>query len=155
MKVYPVPDRSFNWVENFTSKYGFVGICLVCGRLTYFDKFYDNHRELGYCALCRASNRKRQLCYLLRKFLNLGDLGKITSGRYILNAESSGGLHESLKHNVNYVLSEYFGEAYESGAIVDGILNVNLTDSHFAENTFDIVLTSDVFEHISLSLQGL
>lgn len=148
MKIYPIPDRNFNFVENFTSRYGFIGICLVCGRPAYFNKFYDNHRELGYCTSCGASNRKRQLCYLLRKFLNLGDFGKITSSKYILNAESSGSLHDGLKHNVNYVSSEYFGGAYKSGDIVGGVLNVNLTDSHFAENTFDVVLTSDVFEHI-------
>ncbi|MBN9133057.1 MAG: class I SAM-dependent methyltransferase [Nitrosospira multiformis] len=148
MRIYPIADRNLNRLESFTSRYGFVGICSVCGLPSYFGKFRDNHRELGYCILCKASNRKRQLGFVLRKLLNFGDFGKITSDKQILNAEASGGLHHCLKHNVNYVSCEYFGRKYKSGDIVNGILNVDLAHSHFEGNAFDVVMTSDVFEHI-------
>lgn len=148
MRIYPISDRNLNRLESFTSKYGFVGVCLVCGRPSYFGKFRDNHRELGYCMLCKASNRKRQLSRVLRRVLNFGDFGRIKSAKYILNAEASGGLHDCLRHNVNYLSCEYFGRGYKSGDMVDGVLNVDLASSHFDENTFDIVMTSDVFEHI-------
>lgn len=91
---------------------------------------------------------KRQLGRVLREVLNFGDFRKVTSEKQILNAETSGGLHDCLKHNVNYIGCEYFGGKYKSGDIVDGILNVDLAHSHFEENTFDVVMTSDVFEHI-------
>ncbi|HXX79923.1 MAG TPA: class I SAM-dependent methyltransferase [Thermodesulfovibrionales bacterium] len=76
------------------------------------------------------------------------NIGKITTTASILNAESTGGLHNSLKHNVNYISSEYFGNKYKSGEMVNGILHVNLLDTHFDDNKFDFILTSDVMEHI-------
>jgi len=148
MILYPIPERGPNTIEKITSKLGSVGICTVCGRLSYFIMYFDNHREFGYCLLCRASNRKRQVCYLLRRELKMKNIGKITTTASILNAESTGGLHNSLKHNVNYISSEYFGNKYKSGEMVNGILHVNLLDTHFDDNKFDFILTSDVMEHI-------
>lgn len=148
MILYPIPDRNPNTIENITSKCGSVGICTACGRIAYFWRYFDNHREFGHCVLCRASNRKRQICYLLRKELRLKNIGKITTAASILSTESSGGLHNSLKHNINYISSEYFGDAHKSGEMVNGILHVNLLDTHFEDNTFNVVLSSDVMEHI-------
>jgi SAM-dependent methyltransferase len=148
MILYPIPDRRPKTIENISSKCGSVGICTVCGRISYFRRYLDNHRELGNCLLCGASNRKRQICYLLRKELKTKNIGKITTTAAILSAESSGGLHNSLKHNINYVSSEYFGDAYKSGEMVNGTLHVNLLDTRFEDNKFDVVLTSDVLEHI-------
>ncbi len=148
MILYPVPDRYPNAVENIVSKFGSVGICTVCGRPSYFRRYLDNHRELGYCMFCGSSNRKRQICYLLRKELGIKNISKITTAASILCAEASGGLHNSLKHNANYISSEYFGEAYKSGEVVNGILHVNLLDTHFEDDKFDFILTSDVMEHI-------
>lgn len=148
MILYPIPDRYPNMIENIVSKLGSVGICTVCGRISYFIMFFDNHREFGNCIFCRASNRKRQICYLLRKELKIGNIGKITTTASILNAESSGGFHNSLKHNINYISSEYFGDPYKSGEIVNGTLHVNLLNTHFEDNAFNYILTSDVMEHI-------
>ncbi|MDA8104855.1 MAG: class I SAM-dependent methyltransferase [Nitrospiraceae bacterium] len=148
MILYPIPERRPTTIEQISSKCGSVGICTACGRIAYFRRYLDNHRELGNCLFCGASNRKRQICYLLRKELKSGDIGKIITSASILNAESSGGLHNSLKHNTNYISSEYFGDAYRSGEMVNGTLHVNLLDTHFDDNKFDFVLTSDVLEHI-------
>lgn len=148
MILYPIPERKPTTMERISSKLGSAGICTACGRISYFRKFLDNHRELGNCLFCEASNRKRQICYLLRKELRIRNTGKIKTTASILNAESSGGLHNSLKHNVNYIASEYFGDAYKSGEMVNETLHVNLLDMHFGDNEFDVVLTSDVFEHI-------
>lgn len=148
MIIYPIPERRLTKIENICSKYGFVGICSACGRISYFKRYFDNHREFGNCLFCGTSNRKRQICYLLRKQLKVKNSGKITTTAFILNTESSGGLHNSLKHNINYISSEYFGDAYKSGELVNGTLHVNLLDTSFEDNIFDVVLTCDVFEHI-------
>ena len=148
MILYPVPERRLTPLEHISSKYGFPGICTACGRPSYFRPYLDNHRELGTCVFCETCNRKRQICYLMRGALGLGYLGKITTAADIFIAESSGGLHGSLRHNPNYVSSEYFGDAYKSGDIVNGTLHVNLLETHFEDNRFDFVLTSDVMEHI-------
>ena len=148
MILYPIPERSPTALERISSRFGSVGLCTTCGRVSYFKPYRDNHRELGNCVFCGASNRKRQICYLLRRELGMRNTGRITTAAAILSAESSGGLHDALKHNGNYLASEYFGDAYKSGDAVNGILHVNLLETHFQDNAFDFVLTSDVMEHI-------
>jgi len=74
--------------------------------------------------------------------------GQITTNRDIWCTESSGGIHNALKHNKNYIASEYFGDSHKSGEKVGGTLHVNLLETGFSNNTFDVILTCDVLEHI-------
>ncbi len=48
----------------------------------------------------------------------------------------------------NYIASEYLGDNYESGELVNGVLHQNLMETSFATSSLDIVMSSDVFEHI-------
>jgi len=47
-----------------------------------------------------------------------------------------------------FVYSEYFGPEYQSGELVGGIRHEDLQATSFADESFDIVITCDVFEHI-------
>ncbi|MEO8770337.1 MAG: class I SAM-dependent methyltransferase [Ferruginibacter sp.] len=66
----------------------------------------------------------------------------------VYNVESNGALHNYLKHINNYVCSEYFGPYDIVGKDQNGILNVDLEDIPFDQNSFDYVITTEVFEHI-------
>ena len=57
-------------------------------------------------------------------------------------------MHDSLHKMKNYVCSEYFGEKYKSGSLVDGILHQDLQNLSFPDNSFDVIISSEVFEHI-------
>ena len=46
------------------------------------------------------------------------------------------------------VRSEYYGPDRRSGDVIDGILHQDLQRTSFADASFDVVITNDVFEHI-------
>ncbi len=66
----------------------------------------------------------------------------------ILNTCSTGAIHNALKDCEHYTCSEFF-EGIESGDYYEGILCVDLCNIPFDNNTFDIVVSEDVFEHLS------
>jgi SAM-dependent methyltransferase len=66
-------------------------------------------------------------------------------------AETNSVISNSLKRQLKaglLVCSEYFGLDYEGGEAVRGILHQDLQHTSFDDETFDIIITSDVIEHI-------
>lgn len=133
-----------------------VGYCLVCGHVTIFKAWQKNLRETGVCLFCRSKNRQRQIAYVLCMVVSeqrrlavrrIADLYKLTAIS-IYNTEASGALHIALSRLPGYVSSEYFGPEYISGKFVNGVRHEDLTALSFPDNSFDIVLSSDVLEHI-------
>lgn len=126
------------------------GTCTVCGARGEFLPSTDNLRESGHCPKCRSSNRIRQMAWMLRRELSLPVTGRLVvpNGVSVYNTEANGALHASLKSHPYYECSEYWGDKAEYGAMVDGIRNEDLQALSFADNSFDVVLSSDVFEHI-------
>jgi SAM-dependent methyltransferase len=55
---------------------------------------------------------------------------------------------DSIKHKENYIVSEYF-ENSPFGSKVNGVRNENLECLTFPDNTFDLLINSDVLEHVS------
>ena len=112
-------------------------------------------RESSICALCRANLRMRAQA---RTVLDVAGLR--TTGALIdrLAGEPDFAVFEAATNTVfrtsdllrrsNYVASE-FRENAPRGAIVDGILNQDLQALTFGATAFDIVLTSDVLEHVA------
>jgi SAM-dependent methyltransferase len=142
-----------------------IGQCPVCGSPSIFLKFEENLRESGSCIVCRSRNRQRQIAQTFLGAIyestgintkSIGEFAKKSlSSRYlkkhnlqIYNTETTGSIHNVLKNLDNYVASEYLGDNYKSGELVEGILHQNLMETSFATSSLDIVMSSDVFEHI-------
>lgn len=69
-------------------------------------------------------------------------------GFAIFNTESNGALHHRLRGTPGYVCSEFFGPDVEPGTMVNGVMHQDLMHLTFDDSQFDLVLSSDVFEHI-------
>ena len=131
--------------------------CPVCGKIRKIKINSDNLREDGICQKCWSNSRKRHLARVLLKLIkrnhamrNFRCLKKIPVNIKIdiYNLESNGALHEYLKHIRNYTCSEYFGPVDIIGKEHKGILNIDLQNMPFKDNSFDFVITTEVFEHI-------
>jgi SAM-dependent methyltransferase len=128
------------------------GTCPVCGvRRVLFQNFTENLRETGICSHCGASNRQRQMALALRLGLGLVPDGRLTlpEGSQLYSAESNGPLHTVLAGAPGYVGSEYWGEALIPGTSVNGVRHEDLENLSFADASFDVVLSSDVLEHVA------
>lgn len=129
--------------------------CPVCGQLTT-GSYNDNLRDSGNCIHCGASNRFRQITLVINGLLStLSNSAQINCMNCSLstmkhfsvyNTQCSGTLHTILKRLPGYICSEFFGQ--DLGDIVNGTRNEDLQRLSFPENSFDIVISSEVFEHI-------
>ena len=131
--------------------------CTVCGAFCRFDIRGDNLREDCCCSNCGATNRHRQLAWVLcsaiaqstRKSLAGLPTLRLQCGELaIYNTEARGPVHDQLAPMPRYRCSEYFGPSHKSGDLVNGVMHQDLQRLSFPDATFDVVLSSDVFEHI-------
>ncbi|WP_143684528.1 methyltransferase domain-containing protein [Variovorax sp. KK3] len=143
--AHPVPDGAADPATIVLN-----GTCPVCGQQARFDRFTDNLRESGFCSGCGSFNRQRQMAHVLRARIG-GPAGAplaIPPGLAVYNTESTGAVHRVLSTNPGYVCSEYFGAEYRSGETVRGCRHEDLQNMSFADQSLDIVLSSDVLEHM-------
>lgn len=126
-------------------------LCAVCGSLTRF-RVTDTSllRENCPCQVCGANNRQRHValqaarafgCPSLRSLARRHDL-------VVYNTEARGPLHEQLVVMPNYVCSEYFGPMHVSGDTVNGIMHQDLMALSLQDESVDLIISSEVFEHI-------
>jgi SAM-dependent methyltransferase len=67
----------------------------------------------------------------------------------IHNTESAGPIHRQLEGAARYTASEYFSPDHRSGDLVDGVMHQDLMAMSFEDESLDVLITSDVFEHVA------
>lgn len=137
--------------------------CPVCNSSVHKEAWFNseaaqkegNLREHGECPICGATNRYRQLAHVLTRVMgaltgkalnDLSDLGDMPLKIY--NTQCSGALNTHLQKANGHTCSEYFPEATASGVIIEGVLHQDLQATSFPDAEFDLVISSEVFEHI-------
>jgi SAM-dependent methyltransferase len=131
--------------------------CVVCGAFTRFRIEHDNLRETCVCAGCGATNRHRQVAYVLcaalakqfgKPVAALPSIAHTGPDVAIYNTEARGPTHARLSSLPGYQASEYFGPEHKGGERIGGMMHQDLQQLSFPDAQFDVVLSSDVFEHI-------
>ncbi len=137
------------------------GYCLICGWPTLFCVEKDNLRETVICKVCWSLNRQRQLIAVLLNRMGFtgihARLANLPRDIRLWNLETKRTLHERLSKHLrsNYISSEYLAPSIPSGTVRDGILHVDIQNTHFADESLDVILSSDVFEHIPEPRQAI
>jgi SAM-dependent methyltransferase len=152
---YPIYARDLTTIEKIALRVKRLPIkCTVCGSFSFIRLTNNNFRENCYCSRCSSFNRQRQIAFVLCQTIanknvnSLKDLASITN-LSIYNTEAGGTIHRFLAGTNRYVCSEYFGEQYKGGEYVDGRMHQDLMCLSFPDNQFDVVISTDVFEHIA------
>ncbi len=129
--------------------------CNLCG---YQGKFLnpEQEREGYHCANCSASSRNRTVMFALGRMLGYGDtptyLWPQRRELKVLEPCPRGPQAMFLRDKFDYYAPEFDAEKIKAGA--DPREFADLQNLAFADETFDLIITSDVFEHVREDLKG-
>jgi hypothetical protein len=119
------------------------GFCICCDSPTTFLAVNPWHRDYYRCMKCLSIPRERALLLALQKHY--------PDWRNLSIHESSPGKVQITRRFEsecsNYVQSQFFSDC-EPGSRVGPFVCQNLEKQTFADNSFDLVITQDVLEHI-------
>jgi SAM-dependent methyltransferase len=118
------------------------GFCTICEKQVFFAETGPWLRDEYVCLSCRSIPRNRALLKILSDHFPLW--------RNLSIHESSPGGAGSLKlqRECNNLISSQFFHDVPRGHIRDGQRSENLECLTFEDESFDIVITQDVFEHV-------
>jgi SAM-dependent methyltransferase len=131
------------------------GTCNVCGTDQTFVRRHRWMREGYRCATCKASLRYRgQADALLRAYARHGatTLAELTrepefTGLDLWEPGVLGPFRDHFSAMPGYVVSDFWPDV-RPGDARDGVRCEDLMALSFASESFDVVVTSDIFEHI-------
>jgi SAM-dependent methyltransferase len=132
----------------------FVGVCSVCGAEGVFVREHQSLREGYRCSACGSSNRYRgQADALLQLFgaecASVRELA--VSERFAQLRIYEPGINSPFRrycsHIADYETSFYWPDV-EPGASRDGVQCQDLEGLTFADQSFDLLISSDILEHV-------
>ncbi|MDD5328815.1 MAG: glycosyltransferase [Sulfuricella sp.] len=143
-------------IKGGTPRFEIAASCYVCGRQSHFLSDFQygavekegvrmpNWRERLVCLGCNLNNRMRAAIQLFEL------VGSPTLDSRIYVTEQVTPLYEWLHgHYALTVGSEYLGESRPWGKTNSyGVRNESITHLTFPDNSFDYILSFDVFEHV-------
>lgn len=133
----------------------FPGICNFCGTKGDFKGSIKHAREEFHCTNCRASLRYRDQAAAILSAVGRGQsiyLDHLVTQPFmndvkIWEAAIRGPFIRRFRRLENYTQS-YLFEDLEPGDVRDGVICQNLEALTFEPNSFDLIVSSDVMEHV-------
>lgn len=122
-----------------------IGYCPVCKKRTVFLSFDIWLRESYKCVICRSKPRQRAIIKVLSDMVPDWRNKKI----YESSPDWGKGRRFALKNCHNYIYSYFYEDKALGESLSDSCTNQNLEKLTYADESFDLVITQDVFEHIN------
>lgn len=119
------------------------GLCPCCEQEVVFIARHSWLRDYFKCSNCQCIPRERALMLAIKN--------EYPNWKYLRIHESSpGGRGHSvlLRQKANYFAETQFFNGEILGSLINGIRNEDLEQQTFKDACFDLVVTSDVMEHI-------
>ncbi len=120
------------------------GYCCTCDNYVTFSSHNEWLRDHYICENCRSIPRERALFYCIEKFYpNWAELAIHES------SPANRGASFKLKNNCkNYQATQFFPHLPLGWCDSNGWKNENLENQTFPDESFDLVITQDVMEHV-------
>ena len=131
------------------------GQCSICGWSGDFLK-PELEREGMICGNCSASSRHRAVMYALGSVLKQGQASvfawPVNKSVRILESSARGSYPVMLADKYDYYATEYDSAKIAAGT--DPRSFADFQSLHYADEMFDVVIASDVFEHVRKDADG-
>lgn len=129
--------------------------CNICGASAGFLN-PDRGKEGFHCGNCSATSRNRLVMWVLGRLLGFGDMPVAHWPRNkalrVLEPCPRGPQVAMLQDKFSYITPEFDPEKIAAGADPKEFADVQ--DLGFADESFDVVIASDVFEHVRDDRRG-
>ena len=132
--------------------------CICCGSRSYFDSFepIDSlcKRNSFICKKCGSISRNRHVAKVILELYPIDSALKslrhfsLKTTITILNTCASLSIHDSLNSAKNYQVSEFI-DGVKPGEVHQGVTCQDLNNLTYDDNSFDLIITEDVMEHVS------
>ena len=119
------------------------GHCVCCEKEVIFEANNSWLRDHYYCMNCYCKPRERALMNAIET--HYPDWKN--SAMHESSPIKRGASVKIKKYSKNYTATQYY-PTKEFGSMIDGFRNEDLENQTFPDGTFDLVITSDVMEHI-------
>lgn len=119
------------------------GFCVCCDEYVTFESHDSWLRDNYFCTHCKCIPRERALMATIEKCYPNWNMLRIHEASPVNRGAST----RLSKFCVNYSASQYY-PTQEFGEIIGGFRNENLENLTFKNESFDLVITQDVLEHI-------
>ena len=119
-----------------------IGCCPICAKRSAFAQVGANAREALLCVRCRSSPRGRAM------LLALDRSAPNWRGGEVYEAGPSGPLSRYLANECRALTTSFYLSDVPSGQIHNGMRSENLERLTFDDESFDVVVTQDVLEHV-------
>lgn len=132
----------YRWLKSFYDHRFKNGYCPICEEKVFFYRGTEWLRDNYYCLNCFSIPRERALINTLSRFY--------PNWRNLIIHESSPGnvSSEKLRNEcLQYSSSQYLTDV-PFGQVKEGIKSESLEALTFEDESFDLIVTQDVFEHI-------
>ena len=142
-------------------KDGYTDSCTVCGHAGYLRREERSIRETYRCGGCGASLRYREQARLILDNFSRKDSGHLAD--LVNEAEFQGlriyepgliGPFRKLFHKLPGHCNSYFWEDVPPGEFREDVQCQDLMNLTYEDNSFDLVLSSDIFEHVRKPFAG-
>lgn len=130
------------------------GFCESCEKQSkflldwkYSDGLIPNFRERLVCESCGLNNRQRFMIGFLKKLATTNQ--PLIKDIYLY--EQITPFYSYVKKNfrdINVIGSEFLGYDKKSGEILDGIRHEDALHLSFSNESFDLIISNDVYEHV-------
>lgn len=146
-----VINAAKNAIKNFS--FHKLGKCNVCGKVSFFICLdVEMARNNMYCMFCHSSSRKRHVAKIILNEVikNTPSISCIPQNQSlkIYSTDTNDAFYKVLRDYELYTSSSFLPNIKPGSQIKERVFCQNLENLSFDNETFDIVITEDVFEHV-------
>lgn len=139
-------------IKNF--KHHKLGRCNVCGKITIFLLTTKIEQARGdfICIYCRSYSRKRHVAKIINELVSntfsISQIPEKANKIDIYNLDVGDAFYKTLYGMDSFVCSDFFPDKELGTEIEKGVFCQDLEKLTFPDESFDLVITEDVFEHV-------